>query len=190
MKESPVRESSRLLIVNQLLNFFWTALCFLPVLVYWIPRGADIWLYGSAAFSIVSGLVPERFFKRLQISRRPRFYEKSGVRTIRKFVQHGDLINRLYRQQSPGYKITGDVRRMKGYLKTIAMYERYHFMCCVFFLCTAIFGLSERRFLLALLIMVSNVLYNIFPIFLQQYNRIRIQALLAESGKRTVPRLV
>jgi hypothetical protein len=187
MKRSPARENSSILAVNQLLNFFWTVLCFLPVLIYWIPRGADIWLYGSAAFSIVSGLLPERLFKRIQISRRPRFYEKSGVRTIRKFVQHGDLINRLYRRQLPGYKITGDVRRMKDYLQTIAMYERYHFICFVFFLCTAVFALAERRFLPALLIVISNVLYNICPIFLQQYNRIRIEGLLAGSRKKTLP---
>jgi len=170
--------NSKIEVLNQLLNFFWTILCFLPVLWYWVMRGPDSWLYGSIIFSIICGLLPEGFFRLLQISQSVRVYEKYGAKIIRKFVQQGDMINRLFRQQYPGRKVIRDASQAKNYLKTIAMYERYHFMCFLFFLSTAMHSLFAHRFLFALLITIGNVLYNICPIFLQQYNRLRVRRLL------------
>src|SRR6185437_6240487 len=82
--------NSKIEVLNQLLNFFWTILCFLPVLWYWVMRGPDSWLYGSIIFSIICGLLPEGFFRLLQISQSVRVYEKYGAKIIRKFVQQGD----------------------------------------------------------------------------------------------------
>jgi hypothetical protein len=178
MKKSASSVNSQMQVFNQLLNFFWTILCFLPVLWYWVMQGQGVWLYGSIIFSIGCGLLPEAFFRFLQISQRTGFYEKYGAKMIRKFVQQGDMINRLFRQQYAGYKVIRDAGQARNYLKTIAMYERYHFMCFLFFLSTAIQGLFTHRFLFALLITIGNTLYNICPIFLQQYNRLRIRRLL------------
>ena len=178
MKKSASSVNSQMQVFNQLLNFFWTILCFLPVLWYWAMQGPDSWLYGLIIFSITCGLLPEAFFRFLQISQRTGFYEKYGAKMIRKFVQQGDMINRLFRQQYAGYKVIRGAGQARNYLKTIAMYERYHFICFLFFLSTAVHSLFAHRFLFALLITIGNILYNICPIFLQQYNRLRIRRLL------------
>ena len=164
-------------IINQTLNFFWTIGCFLPVLLFWMGRTPDVWLYGSVLCSIAIGFLPGSFFKLLQLSQNPRFYKKYGVTVIRRYVQNGDLINRLYRQKSPQYKVIKDPRKIYNYRKTIAMYERYHFTCFVFFLLTTILSLITHHYTIAILITGCNIIYNVCPIFLQQYNRLRIQIL-------------
>ena len=171
--------NTKMQMLNQLINFFWTSLCFLPLLWYWAIESPDMWFYGSIIISIVCSLLPEAFYKFLQFDNSTLTYENYGVKIIRKFVQHGDLINRSFRLKSPGYKVIKDVRQLRNFLKTIEMYERYHFMCFLFFFFTTVHSLSAHRFLFALLITVCNAVYNICPIFLQQYNRLRIQRLLS-----------
>jgi hypothetical protein len=177
MKKGSGSANSGMQVISQLLNFFWTILCFLPVIWYWAIPAPGVWLYGSAAFSIVCGFLPQAFFRSLQLGRSAGFYEKYGVKIIRKFVQQGDLMNRLSRQHFPGYRVIRNAGQAKNYLSTIAMYERYHFMCFLFFLCTTVHGLFAHRFLFALIVTAANFIYNICPVFLQQYNRLRIQRL-------------
>ena len=165
---------------NQLLNFFWTLLCFLPLLWYWSVEGPDNWFYGSIIISLACSFLPGTVYQLLQFSNSPKTYEKYGVKIIRRFVQHGDLINRSFRRISAGYKVIKDIRQLKRYLNSIAMYERFHFMCFLFFLFTAFHSLFEHRLLFTLLITIGNFIYNICPIFLQQYNRLRIRRLIIE----------
>ncbi|MEJ5960854.1 hypothetical protein [Pedobacter immunditicola] len=159
---------------NQLLNVFWTVLSFLPVLWYWMGRYPDVLLYGSIAISTLCGLLPSSFFDSLQLSNNPDFYKKYGVKTIKKIVQNGDFINMLFRKRDPHYKVIQDVRKMQNYLNTILMYERYHFTCFIFFLMTTLLSFFQHYFMIPLLTTFCNVVYNVCPIFLQQYNRLRI----------------
>ncbi len=170
-----IKAGASVQVLNQLVNVFWTVLSFVPVLWYWTGRYADVWLYTAIAFSVLCGLLPPSFFDSLQLSKNPDFYKKYGVRTIKKFVQNGDFINLLFRKKSPNYRVIQDVRKMQNYLNTIVMYERYHFTCFIFFLLTTVLSFSQRHLLIPLLITFCNIVYNVCPIFLQQYNRLRIQ---------------
>jgi hypothetical protein len=62
----------------------------------------------------------------------------------------------------------------KNYKSKIAMYERYHFICLVFFLASFVYAIHQQAFLISLLILMSNILYNIIPILIQQYNKLRL----------------
>jgi hypothetical protein len=177
MKTHAAGKEAKIETFNQLLNLCWTVISFLPVLFYWLSRKPDIWLYTFIILSLLFGMLPKKFYKQLQPSSNLKFYKKYGVLTIRRFVQNGDLINHFFRQKSPHYKVINDLRQIKGYLETIAMYERYHFMCFMFFLSTSILSLMEQKPVLAILITLSNIIYNVCPIFLQQYNRLRIERL-------------
>jgi hypothetical protein len=156
--------------MNQAINFFWTILCFIPVIAFW--RGADIfWLYIFIGISVVSLLLPAKL---LQLSRNPKFYESLGVKFIRKLVQSGDYANRLIRRKNPQYKLIKNKANVAQYMRTIIMYERYHFLCFIFFLLTTIYALIHLRYVFVMLIIISNIIYNVCPILLQQYNRARV----------------
>lgn len=55
-------------IVNQLINFFWTILCFAPVLAFWINEGINLHFYLSVAAFFTIGMLPERILSLLTLS--------------------------------------------------------------------------------------------------------------------------
>lgn len=160
--------------MNQAINFFWTILCFIPVIGFWIGAGLSLYFYIFAGLGFVTLIIPARL---LQLSDSPKFYEGLGVRFIRNFVQNGQWINRHIRKSNPNYKLVKDRILAVKYMQTVVMYERYHRMCFVFFLLTAFYAIILQQYALFCAISVANIIYNICPILLQQYNRARIIAL-------------
>jgi hypothetical protein len=157
--------------LNQLINFFWTAAGFAVVLMYWLKADSNLVLGILIILSLLPAFLPSRF---LQLSNHPKIYEQWGVKRIRQFVQNGDLVNKATANTEPGQNHVKDSRSREKYLRTIVMYERYHLICFAFFCLTALHAGFNGEARYALTIMLSNVLYNIAPILLQQYNRARI----------------
>ena len=166
MKHSRSGITTRRSFYNQCINFFWTILCFAPVLSFWIKNGIDQRLYIFMAISCLAALTPEQVLNRLQISKRQKFYHKIGIKIVQKLVQDGQW--------------SGDLRR---YLSTIAMYERFHWCCFLFFTATTIYGYPSSNWAWKLGILIANLLYNVYPILLQQYNKMRIKRILARQPK-------
>ena len=135
-------------------------------------------LYLFVAVSLIFGFLPAGFFQSMQLSQSSGFYEKAGVRWVRKFVQNGDVVKRITRKDEKEQRVIKDRKAIEKYLKTIAMYERYHFVCLVFFLLTTFHAAFYKAFVYSAIIFAGNVFYNILPILLQQYNRVRILKLL------------
>ncbi|MDB5147026.1 MAG: hypothetical protein JWQ57_1046 [Mucilaginibacter sp.] len=163
--------------INQVINLFWTILCFIPIYDYWI--GKDItWLYVFVLFSLIPAVLPNSIFRHFQLSSNSKFYEHLRVKHIQKFVQNGTFINRVIRKKNPDYKIIKDRVEAHKYLGTINMYERYHVFCFIFLGVTFGHALYSQRYGAAFLILLANVIYNICPILIQQYNKLRVVRLL------------
>ena len=160
-------------VLNQLINLFWTALCFTPVVWFWIREGFNLYFYMYLAIALLIGILPEKILKLFLFSSSGKFYEKLGVKSIRKFVQNGDIVNSLTDKQKHA-SIKGKLQA-KQYLKTIAMYERFHWICFTFFLLTAISCFLKGYVKLGVAVTIANLLYNLGSILLQQYNSIRIK---------------
>lgn len=77
-----------------------------------------------------------------------------------------------------GDRVISNQANARQYLSKIALQERYHYSCFVFFTLSAFSALVGGKIQMALLISIANVIYNVYPILLQQYNRLRIQRLL------------
>lgn len=172
---------SKKLLLNQLINISWTTVAFAPVLVYYSGGYVPRVLYIFLAVSLASGLLPARIFDLLQLSSDPQFYRRIGVLKIRNFVQDGDLINRSIRQELPGHRIIRNKSSLSKYMKTIDMYERFHFICLIFFLLTALLAFRDTRYYLGIIITAGNFLYNVCPILLQQYNKLKVSKLIGKS---------
>jgi len=157
--------------MNQAVNFFWTILSFIPVIVFWAVSGNMMWCYVFSGFSLLGLIVP---LKWLQLSDDPKFYQKLGIRLVKKFVQNGDYANRLARRSNPGHRIIKSKTSAAQYAKITVMYERYHLFCFVFFLATAVLAAIKQHYTLLIFIILANVIYNVYPMLLQQYNRARL----------------
>ncbi|MES1249322.1 MAG: hypothetical protein ABUL46_01490 [Chitinophaga rupis] len=162
------------LIFNQLINFFWTVLCFSGIIVYWFDSPSVKPLAPYILISLVSAVVPSKYY---QLSRRPKFYERLGVRKIRFFVQDGNWRRLITKNKPAASKLIGSRSQAANYLKTVVIYERYHLICLVFFLLCGFHAFAQHRIGLAIIITLSNVVYNVCPMLLQQYNRARIEGI-------------
>ncbi|HYG38399.1 MAG TPA: hypothetical protein VD908_07275 [Cytophagales bacterium] len=157
--------------LNLLINFFWTVLGFTAIFWYWYIYKTDFWFYIFLVVSILPVMLPESIVGRLQLSNRKTFYEKLGVRLIRKVVQNGDWTRYVSKQV---HAIIKNPSQAKKYKNSILVYERYHILCFSFFFLTSIHCLASENYLFAGLIFISNLFYNVLAILLQQYNRVRI----------------
>lgn len=160
--------------LNQLFNLFWTLVCFTPIFWFWYLVGAKgSWLYIATGLAMLFALVPAWVLERTVLSEDPGFYERYGVRFMRKFVQDGDIVNSMTKENRPAQG--RGKAHAKRYLSTIAMYERYHWTCMVFFLLSTVIAFLHGFCIAGTSILAANFTYNAIPIFLQQYNKVRIK---------------
>ncbi len=160
-------------LLNQFINFFWTILCFAPVILFWIKEGISLYFYLFIGTALIMGILPNKILDLFMLSSNRRLYEKLGVKQIRKFVQNGDTVNAMTNEQKKS--IINGIEQAQQYLKTIAMYERFHWACFAFFLLTTIRCFFTGHLKLAWVITIANMLYNVSSVLLQQYNKVRIK---------------
>lgn len=172
--------------LNQLINVFWTVLSFSMVGWYWgevfAEKQGEWLLYGTLGVSLLAFNIPARLISALNITKNPRTYELMGIRVIRWFVQDGMLVSRVHRHWGKKYKVISNQSNARQYLSKIAMQERYHYGCFAFFTLSALSAVATGKIQMALLISMANIIYNVYPILLQQYNRLRIQKLISTSN--------
>ncbi|MGE7776456.1 hypothetical protein ACQKLP_17140 [Chitinophaga sp. NPDC101104] len=162
-------------ILNQLINFFWMALCCAPLLWYWLLAGWDVWAWIFITVSCVMGLLPRSLLRWTQLATTRRGFEKLGVKAIRKLTQNGDWANAA--TGSAGNTV-GNLAGAERYRATINMYERFHLICGFFFLFSGLHAFTFGHWILGTLNLATNLVFNVAAIILQQYNRLRIDNLL------------
>jgi len=173
-EESAIKRTAG--VYNMIPNLFWSALLLIPVTVfcYSLMDRITFWLFLS--ISLLAVFLPRNFFNNIQLSSTSGLYKKIGVRFINKFTQNGDIVNKLVRKRYPGYKVVSsksvDVKRLIG---QTYMFEKFHFILFVFFLLAMAYAISIERYGWALFFFISNIVYNVYPSFLQQYIRIRLK---------------
>lgn len=164
-------------IYNQAINLFWTALSFIPIFLLWY--GNYNWVSFSAALliSLVPFFLPVRFFIFLQISKDRKMFEFLGIKFFQAFAQNGRIVNKILRKQNSNFndsKIRETARRPES---QIVIYEQYYLSCFLFFIISLVYAILKNEILLAILLCAANLIYNIIPLLIQQYNKIRIEKL-------------
>jgi hypothetical protein len=157
-------------LANQTLNIFWTGLCFTPVVWYWSKQALDIWGYIFLTIAVLVAFLPQKIIGNLHFFQHRRQYEKWGAKFIQWFTQDG----RWAGQFNKSNRVIKNVRQATQYLTTISMYERFHWMCFVFFLLSSLHAFTQGIILLGFLMFFANIPYNVASLLLQQYNRLRI----------------
>lgn len=166
-------------IADQLLNIMWSTICFTPIVMYWTDLVAQKWLYVFVFSGIVTIFMPKGVLYKLRFSGRRNFYENRGVKTFRKLVQEG---NHRWATKTKIKNVTNKMEAIRFLGKT-DMYERFHWGCLIFFLFSSLHCFVHGKLIYGILITAANAVYNIPTILLQQYNRLRIEAMLEREEK-------
>lgn len=163
---------------NTVPSFAWSVLNLAPPFIY-VYRFLDLqWLWVLVPLCIAPYFLHKNFIDRLALSRTREFYIRLGVDVVQEFVQHGGMVNRLIRRRYPTYRIVFDKTTVHRQLSATYMFERFHLGMAVAFCVLLLHAAFSGRWEWVLLLLVCNFIYNVYPVLLQQYMRIRLKHLL------------
>jgi hypothetical protein len=162
-------------VINMVPNLLWSLIFLLPVCIFCYSAVNRQILYVFILISLITIFFPNTFFNRLQLSKSDRFYKKAGVMRINTLTQNGTLVNNFVRKKYPGYNPLPANKTAAGQLLNRGyMFEKYHFLMFCFFGLLTIYAIVGHYYFWAVVFLLSNILYNVYPILLQQYIRLRL----------------
>jgi len=158
-------------------NLFWSVLSLAPIAFFCYQRTPAKSVYIFLGISFITYLLPQRFYNAIQV-KDIKLLKKTGVEFVLKYAQYGGTINNIIKKKYPGYKVVYNIKSLRSqYYKTYG-FERFHFMALLFFLFVTAFALMRGYYIWALIFFATNIIYNVYPILLQHYTRLRISVLL------------
>ena len=162
-------------VYNALPNLLWSVLAFVPLYIFCytlLDRSLLLIFLVGSLFTI---FLPKAFFRHIQLGEKPAIYIKVGVPFVGKFTQNGQIINGLLRKRYPRHKVvSGSRQSVHRLFRQTFMYEKFHFMLFTFFSLVLLYALAKGYMGWALLLLLINILYNVYPCLLQQYIRLRL----------------
>lgn len=160
---------------NLLLNLFWSALSLVPLTVFcytWLPANHLLIFLG---FSLLPVFLSRAGINALQISRHAATYKKLGVLPVLHLSQNGRLMQALLRKRYPDYKVLRFSKRsINAVLQQTYLYEKFHLIGFLFFLLATVHALWNGLYFWSLTLSFLNLLYNVYPVLLQQYIRVKL----------------
>jgi len=159
---------------NAVPNVLWSGLALGPLVVCCYRYVERPWLWSFVVVSLSAYAWPAAWLRRLQLATSVRVYRQLGVPSIGHFTQQGTLVNRLLRRRYPGYRALVGRRALAKLLSTTYQQERFHWAGLVFFLLVSLYVGAAGQLGWALSLTLLNVGYNLYPIWLQQYLRVRL----------------
>ncbi|RZK16155.1 MAG: hypothetical protein EOO56_20580 [Hymenobacter sp.] len=111
------------------------------------------------------------------LSAAPAAYHRLRVPALNHLTQHGTVVNRLLRHRYPQYRHLPPRADLARLVRAPYQMERFRWVMLVFFLLTTGYAVALGHLGWAGLLTLLNVGYNLYPIWLQQYLRIRLRRL-------------
>ena len=141
------------------------------------------WIYGGAAASLLAYVLPLVGLRRLQLSQGLRIYRRLRVPLVIRFTQDGGSVEASVRDGGVQAAWFRDGKMLKRMIRVTYGRERFHLTLLLFFLFTAGYAAVHGQVVWSLLLCLSNVIYNLYPVWLQQYIRMRLQGCLIRLEK-------
>ena len=159
---------------NAVPSVLWSALAFGPLVLccYWYV--GQPWLWGFVGASLSAYAWPAAWLRRLQLSSRVAVYQRLRVPALNHFTQQGALVTALLRRRYPHYRVLAGRAGVAKLRSTTYSQERFHWAGLVFFLLVSGYVGATGHLGWALGLTLLNVGYNLYPIWLQQYVRLRL----------------
>lgn len=163
---------------NAVPNVLWSALSLTPLGLFCYQYVAWPWLCGFGALSLLAYAWPTAWLRHLQLGATLAVYRKLRVPALNYLTQHGTLVNRLLRHRYPQHQHQTPRANLAKLVRTTYQMERFHWVMLIYFLLATGYAVALKHLGWAGLLTLLNVGYNLYPIWLQQYLRIRLHHLL------------
>jgi Glycosyl-4,4'-diaponeurosporenoate acyltransferase len=143
-----------------------------------------LWVLVGLAACWVPFLLPAGYYQTGQTDRALRRYELLGIRQFKALATNGDVINRMARRREPAYRKIRGAEAVRAFGADTLTGERMHLVLLLIGLGTALFAARIGWYGWAVGLTVTNIIFNLYPVLLQRYNRAR----LARVRSRWEPR--
>lgn len=167
----------RVELYNMIPNLLWSLISLVPVAWFCYNFLPQKLLYIFLGISLIGYFLPASFYNSIQI-KNFKFLKRTGVTVAQRYAQNGTIINRIIRKKFPEYKPAYDSSALKKQYNKTYEFEKFHFVALLFFLFITVFAFIKSYYLWALVFIATNIIYNVYPILLQHYTRLRITRLL------------
>ena len=101
-------------------------------------------------------------------------YRRLGVLAVNRFTQDGTLVNALLRRRYPHYRRVHSRQSRAALVGNSYHMERFHMAALLFFLFASGYAVGHGYGRWAGVLTLLNIGYNLYPIWLQQYLRLRL----------------
>lgn len=160
---------------NMIPNLTWSVLNLTPIFICCFTLITLKLIYIFLAISTVPLFFKNSFINRMRLGKTTGIYKKLGVHLINKVSQNGDIINNLLRKRFPEHRIIRHNKRsVSRLIDQTYMFEKFHWVLFIFYILITIYCMYAGYRLWAVIIMLTNIAYNIYPVFLQQYIRLKL----------------
>lgn len=159
---------------NVVPSVLWSVLAFGPVVLYCYRHVAQPVLWAFVGVSLLSYTWPAAWLWHLQLSRHAALYRRLRVPLLGRFAQQGALVNGLLRRRYPTYRVLPGRQAVARLLRTTYQQERFHWAGLLFFILLGLHAGWAGHWRWAGGLALANIGYNLYPIWLQQYLRVRL----------------
>lgn len=159
---------------NAVPNVLWSGLALVPLVLACHRYVGWPWQVGFGVASLLAYAWPAAWLRRLQLSRRVAVYRRLRVPALNRFTQQGALVTALLRRRYPQYRALPGRAGVASLLRTTYSQERFHWAGLLYFLLVSAYLGATGHLGWALGLSLLNVGYNLYPIWLQQYLRLRL----------------
>jgi hypothetical protein len=161
---------------NTIPNLVWSILNLTPISIYFFTLPDYKIFYIFLAASLIPLFFKKSFLEKLQIGKTIKFYERLGVHLVNHFTQNGVMINKLVKRKFPDHKVVSNRKSsIAALINQTYLFERFHLIFFLFFGFTIVYASSKGQLKWACIILLTNVVYNIYPNLLQQYIRLKLR---------------
>lgn len=159
---------------NAVPSVVWSGLALGPLGVFCYQYMARPWLLGLLGVSLLAYAVPRTWFQYWQLSQDPAVYRRLGVPVVNWLAQDGALVHALVRRRYPHYRRVHSRRSRAVVVGHSYHMERFHVAALLFFLFASGYAAAQSRWGWGGGLALLNIGYNLYPIWLQQYLRLRL----------------
>jgi membrane protein insertase Oxa1/YidC/SpoIIIJ len=167
---------------NMVPNLIWSILGLTPISIYCFNRMDRKTFSIFLVLSLIPVFLKNSFIDKLSMGRTTRSYQRLGVQFINRLAQNGTAVNNRMRRRFPGYRaVERDRSSIKRLIIQTYVFEKFHLMLVVFFCLTTVDAMANGSWGWAVVLVLTNILYNIYPNLLQQYVRLKLMRLIGAS---------
>lgn len=153
------------------------------VLFFFTGKGESIWLIIFIIVSYLFSLIPKHFYDKWQLSSNLKMYHILKVHVFKRFATNGDITNKILRRKFPLHRNVKNYASLVGKLEETYTVEKAHSVLFIFCLLTSIYAFHVGAVGTGGLLFWGNIVFNLYPNFLQQYNRIRYKKVIKQFQK-------